>query len=123
MKEKRQQALDFILSHPVTFGKLVFMRAAFWWWEPVPSDFRSKEELAKFGFSIGLTVLALLGVFKMLRDRRPACSLFAGILLLFPVPYLLTHVSGRFRHPVETVMVVSAAFALIAFFWKISEKT
>jgi hypothetical protein len=39
----------------------------------------------------------------------------AVCLLLFPIPYYITHTSLRYRHPIDPFMVILTAYAITRF--------
>lgn len=112
MAEKRRQALLFIVNHPLTFARLTVMRLVLWWTDPWPTEFLSWKEWAKFAYTLLLTSLAFLGLRIAISKRHAETLLFGTALVIFPLPYYVMHVSNRYRHPIEPIMVVLAAFAL-----------
>ena len=53
-----------------------------------------------------LTLLTVLGAREMLRQHRRAALSLLAVVLIFPVPYYLTHSSMDYRQPIEPEIVV-----------------
>jgi len=120
MAEKKSEALQFISKHPGKFVMLTLRRVALWWTEgPAISggagllNTESIEEFLGFG---ALSLLAAIGLFFSIRGDREGALLFAIVLLLYPLPYYLTLVHSRYRHPLEPLLVILAVFALQTIF-------
>ncbi len=117
----RDETLAWITDHPVAFAGLCARRAAQFWIGEIPlQDERSEagqraaedpKAWAKWliALSTGGLALAILSV----RWRRSREARWIGaILLLFPAPYVLTHVSERYRFPIEPLVVALIAWEI-----------
>lgn len=122
MKEKRRQAFQFIAENPGTVTEQVAIRFVRWWTIPWPIRPVSWFDVAKFLFSLLLSLLALLGLGFAIRAGKAEALAWASVLLVFPIPYYLIHVSIQYRHPVEPQMVVLAGFALVSMFARLRQK-
>jgi hypothetical protein len=50
-----------------------------------------------------------------IRDGRDGAVPLATLLICFPVVYYITHLDERFRHPIDPIVVILAAFGAIQF--------
>ena len=99
MQTMRQQALVFIWAEPASFLVRSAKRAASFWLLPYP------------WFYFPLFVLMCLG---LIRIPSPAKIFFLIMLALYPISFYVTEVAWApsYRHPVESLMLLSAAVAL-----------
>jgi len=101
MEEKRVIALEFIREHPAQFLRLSADRTFHYWTAP---------EVATW---LPLTILAWLGLILALRRKGRDAWPYAIVMLVFPVIYYVTHTFNSYRHPMEPVMFMLAAYTLI----------
>ena len=101
MNSKRNIALQFIGQHPAEFLRLTARRFVLYWTEP--------DSVVWFLVSL----MAWSGMFLALRLKRPDAIPYAFVLLFFPLVYYITHSFPTYRHPIEPVMLLLAAFAVI----------
>ena len=117
MKEKREQAAEFIASHPGTFAWLTFKRVVFIWtgiWNLTPDYLLATPMgVVSIPFCTILTVLALAGLRQAFRLGKPIAWPCALLLLALPLVYYITLVSVRYRHPMDPFLVVLAAYAVV----------
>jgi hypothetical protein len=109
----RDKALEWIWEHPFAFLSLTAHRVwYFWGWIPRLGQ-KSWLHLAYFG---PLLTVALYGLVQGVRHRRQLAPIWL-FLLVYPLPYYLTHVArGRYRYPVEPLVVLLAAIPLAIWF-------
>jgi hypothetical protein len=58
------------------------------------------------------TTLGLAGFVLLCKRRRDLALLFAGPLLLFPLPYYITHADFRFRLVLDPLATLLCAYAV-----------
>jgi 4-amino-4-deoxy-L-arabinose transferase-like glycosyltransferase len=105
-------AFDWVLAHPARFA-VVSMKRFFYYWNGVPKatsslapvDFRSSGFLAT-------SVLALWGLGRMARQKRPGAWLFAGLVLTYPTVYYFVYPHARYRHPIEPELIILIVFLI-----------
>jgi 4-amino-4-deoxy-L-arabinose transferase-like glycosyltransferase len=106
-------AFDWIRENPRRFA-LVSLKRFFYYWNGVPKDTDSR---APWDFRNSLflasSVLALWGLGRALRQKRPAAWLFAGLILTYPTTYYFVFPHARYRHPIEPELLILAAFLLL----------
>ena len=117
-----EQALAWIAEHPARFAGLCARRAAQFWLGELPF-FDARVEAAevaasdprawmKWVYSLGSGLACWLVLARHRRDV--GARAIAAMLVLFCVPYVLTHVSERYRFPIEPVIVATIAWGIAA---------
>lgn len=104
MSEKGAIARNYIASHKSRFALLTLRRVGQFW---------AGAEDGEGPTTIPLLVLSL-GGFAMLWRRKELSVLYALPLILFPLPYYITHVSMRFQYPIDPMLAILGASALSA---------
>ena len=116
---KSALAKQYIVSHPAIFLKLTAVRFTRYW---LGSGAQNGSALfilhAAFTTLFGLTGLALL----IRHERYAMATLFALPLLLFPIPYYITHAEFRYRLALDTLLTLLAAHALVAILAKLQTR-
>jgi 4-amino-4-deoxy-L-arabinose transferase-like glycosyltransferase len=110
--ECKRIALDWIRTHRGRFA-VISLKRFFYFWNGVPRptgslapvDFRSSAFLAT-------SILALWGLVRALRQKRPGAWLFAGLVLTYPAVYYFVYPHARYRHPMEPELLVLIVFLL-----------
>jgi hypothetical protein len=112
-----QQARQFIRDHPAAFMKLVLRRVLIFWTSSEDSPWTGSLKTGwhwqtlKRIVSCSWGITALLG---LLAGRY--CADFMLLFLTmatYPLPYYLTHVTNRYRMPLEPIMAILIAYALL----------
>jgi 4-amino-4-deoxy-L-arabinose transferase-like glycosyltransferase len=108
MKDKFTAATANIESHPREFLRLSAVRFARYW------TGTGSTSLFLALHSILTTLLAIAGLWMLWKQkRRSLATLFFLPLLLFPLPYYITHAEVRFRIIVEPITTILAAYAIV----------
>jgi 4-amino-4-deoxy-L-arabinose transferase-like glycosyltransferase len=108
----KRVAFDWVRAHPVRFV-VISVKRFFYFWNGVPRptssispvDFRSSAFLAT-------SVLALWGLGRAVRQKRPGAWLFAGLVLMYPAVYYFVYPHARYRHPMEPELLILIVFLL-----------
>ena len=113
MAEKQREAARVIEGQPLFYIGQSLRRVLYTWtniWEfPPPWNF-SESGLPDVLFYSAISVLAFIGLGWALRYRREQAAPLVFPLVFFPIVYYLTHQDdGRFRHPIDPVVVIFAA--------------
>jgi hypothetical protein len=122
-----QRAGSWIRHHPGRFAGLMLRRIQFFWLGDPPisldrrlihHDWRSVLRFARdwidwlaFGL-VGVTSLVAL---SRMERGSPESLLLRVPIGLFGLPYFVTHVSERYRLPIDPLMVLCAAYLLTRF--------
>jgi ABC-type Fe3+-siderophore transport system permease subunit len=59
---------------------------------------------------------ALCGIVALFRSRNIYAFPLAGVVIVYPVIYYVTHASLRYRHPMDPVLLLLAVIAVAAAF-------
>ena len=110
--ECKRLAFDWIRTHPMRFA-VISLKRFFYFWNGVPRptssvswiDFRSSAFLAT-------SILAIWGLVRALRQKRPGAWLFAGLVLTYPTVYYFVYPHARYRHPMEPELLILIVFLL-----------
>jgi hypothetical protein len=105
-------AVEWIRAHPARFA-VISLKRFFYFWNGVPRptsstswiDFRSSAFLAT-------SVLAIWGLGRALRQKRPGAWLFAGLVIFYPAVYYFVYPHARYRHPMEPDLLILIVFLL-----------
>lgn len=120
--ENARRALAWIRTHPRQFVELSVRRTAqFWMGEPPTVDPRMEagrsaaKDPASWVKFVSYALVGALGVVALggLRLVREVRILLALSLLCFGGPYYVTHVSERYRFPLDPLLVLLAAALLV----------
>jgi 4-amino-4-deoxy-L-arabinose transferase-like glycosyltransferase len=117
MAEKEHEAIAYMRNHPVDTLNLIFRRFVGHWlaFSDSPADVWSNGGLTSRSFLVLnclLSVLCLLGTLYANRARLPEAAPFAMVLLIFPLVFYVTHVSSRYRFPMDPIMLILATSAV-----------
>ena len=114
VQSKKQDALNFIRSHPGRFVVLCIRRAVFYWYgTPRDTGMELLSESRNLGFLLS-SILAFAGLWVMWRKKNPATFLFASLLFAAPLIYYVTFPHPRYRAPIEPQMLILAVGLFLA---------
>jgi 4-amino-4-deoxy-L-arabinose transferase-like glycosyltransferase len=124
MGEKRREAIEFIRSHPgwyawVTFRRFVFTWTGFW---SFSREYLTSEptDPGNIVMSVILLVLMLAGLRRAVRERNATTFLYGSSLIVFPFVYYVSFTQMPYRHPIDPLIVILAAYGAIG--WLSSRK-
>jgi 4-amino-4-deoxy-L-arabinose transferase-like glycosyltransferase len=106
MQQKNSLARTWIKAHPGDFAELSVRRFFRFW---------SGSSKAPAPMTVPLVAAALCGLVLLWRSRH-LFSLFALPLVLYPLPYYITHADVRYQFVLDPVLVILAAYACESFF-------
>ena len=122
MAHKRSQALAFITRHPgafflTTLGRIMFTWTGYW---SLDRHYLAAEPFDPpyIAFSVLVTGLMLAGLWRAFREAREVATLYAGILLFYPLVYYVTHANPVYRHVVDPEIVILSVYAAVFVFDK-----
>jgi 4-amino-4-deoxy-L-arabinose transferase-like glycosyltransferase len=110
--ECKQFAFDWVRAHPARFA-VISLKRFFYFWNGVPRptsstswiDFRSSAFLAT-------SVLAIWGLGRALRQKRPGAWLYAWLVIAYPAVYYFVYPHARYRHPIDPELLILIVFLL-----------
>ncbi|MFZ1139365.1 MAG: hypothetical protein WAN76_09310, partial [Candidatus Sulfotelmatobacter sp.] len=113
MDHKLQQGKDFIRSHPawfvwMTFRRIVYMWTGYWSFDRA---YLKDEPLDPPNIFVNttMTILGLLGLWRVLQRDGALGVRFAIVLLFFPLTYYISHPETYYFRPVDPLIVILAA--------------
>jgi hypothetical protein len=108
MRYKGRLAWDNIRTHPGEFIKLSAERAARFW---TGSGFAVNSGAVEL-HAVVTSLLGLAGLAALCKQRRAVAVLFLLPLLVFPLPYYITHAEFRFRLVLDPLLTILSAYAV-----------
>ena len=106
----KREAFDWVRANPGRFA-VISVKRFFYYWNGVP---RPTSSLAPVDFRtsafLATSVLALWGLGRAIRQKRPGAWLFAGLVLTYPTVYYFVFPHARYRHPIEPELVILIVF-------------
>lgn len=116
-REKQRMAVAYIKAHPDEFLKKTWDRVLDTWSarEDTWTDIWVKSlHLARANVWICsiFSVLSFAGLILALVDFRWEALPVALCLIVFPIPYYITHTALRYRHPIDPLMTIFAVYAV-----------
>ena len=107
MRDKADLAKAYIRAHPLDFVQLSTMRFIRFW-----TGTGNKDGSPIFAIHAVLTTsLGVLGIWRLARKRRlDLAVLFILPLILFPLPYYITHAEFRYRLAVDPLLTILASY-------------
>ncbi len=118
MREKRQLALRFMLSHPRRETQLIWHRFLALWAGgtpyPVKDFLRARSLWFRFVllFNLLAAIAAALGIVALFRKGYAYAFPVAVFPVVFPCAYYLTLALPRYRLPIDPIVMLLAAVAL-----------
>ncbi len=108
----KRMAFDWIQAHPGRFA-MISLKRFFYYWNGVP---RATNDVAPIDFRtsafLAASVLALWGLGRAVRQKRPGAWLFAGLVVTYPTVYYFVFPHARYRHPIEPELLILIVFLL-----------
>jgi hypothetical protein len=106
-RERAAEARTWILNHPREFLSLTALRFVFFWFPLYPL-----HQLFKYVLDYPITILGLVGMYRMLQRRLPLSEIFGFIFLMFPLVYYLVEADTRYRYPIDWALLFLACYAV-----------
>ena len=113
MEEKTTEALRYLKRHPGRFAEFSVRRFVYTWtgmWGLHPGWTFDESGVPHVLLYTGISVLALLGLWRGISRHRSNVMVLAIVLVFYPLVYYLTHTDVRYRHPIDPVIVILAAY-------------
>jgi hypothetical protein len=109
MRDKSTLAKEYIRGHPLKFLRLSAVRFLRFW-----MGTGSQDGSVVFVIHAALTTsLGLIGLWRLVRERRfKLAVLFLLPLVLFSLPYYITHAEFRYRLVIDPLLVILAGYAV-----------
>jgi 4-amino-4-deoxy-L-arabinose transferase-like glycosyltransferase len=107
IRNKSAIAKDYIRVHPARFIRLSVKRVGLFWIGASEVNSGALELHA-----VVTSLLGLVGLAALLKQRRAEAMLFLVPLLVFPLPYYITHPEFRFRIVIDPLLTILGASAI-----------
>ena len=114
LKEK-QVVLESVQRNPWAFIGMCFRRVLFTWggywtWSHV---YLQNNPYAKphMVVTIVVSLFAFAGLCLAVKNKNPIFVPFALVLLVFPLPYYLSHANSQYRHPIDPIILALGSYA------------
>jgi 4-amino-4-deoxy-L-arabinose transferase-like glycosyltransferase len=117
MEEKQSEALAFMRTHPRDTMRFFFRRFADNWigmWD-APADMWGRLPTfykLTLVWNCLFSLLSFTGALFMHRTRNEYALPFTSVMLVFPLIFYVTHTTGRYRYPMDSVMGLLTVFAI-----------
>jgi 4-amino-4-deoxy-L-arabinose transferase-like glycosyltransferase len=109
MRDKSTLAKTYIRCHRLEFLQLSGVRFLRFWMGTGNKD----SSLVFATHAVLTTSLGLIGLWRLLRERRlRLAALFLLPMILFPLPYYITHAEFRYRLVIDPLLVILAGYAV-----------
>jgi 4-amino-4-deoxy-L-arabinose transferase-like glycosyltransferase len=116
LARKHTMAVSFVRHHPIFFAGVSFRRVARFWtgfWSFRPSYLHSEPlDVPNVFFCTGITFFMLRGIWRWWKMDRGHAVPYLILLIVFPLPYYLTHSSMDYRQPIEPEIVMLVTIGL-----------
>jgi hypothetical protein len=114
MRDKSALAKAYIRNHPGEFLRLSAVRFIRFW-----TGTGNKDGSLFFVLHAVLTTsLGFIGIWRLVREGRLSVAfLFLLPLMVFPLPYYITHAEFRYRLVVDPLLTILGAYALTGFWF------
>jgi 4-amino-4-deoxy-L-arabinose transferase-like glycosyltransferase len=116
MDHKLAQAKTYIRVHPtwfawMTFRRIVYMWTGFWSFDRA---YLKEEPLDPPNIFVDttMTILGLIGLWRVFKRDSALAVRFAIVLLVFPLPYYISHPETYYFRPVDPLIVILAAVTI-----------
>ena len=108
----KREAFEWVREHPRRFA-VISLKRFFYYWNGVPRETNSTlpVDFRTSGF-LATSVLALWGLGRAVRQKRPGAWLFAGLVFTYPAVYYFVFPHARYRHPIEPELVILIVFLI-----------
>ena len=118
MRQKKQEAIAYIFSHPARETGLITYRAISIWSGGTPyplQDFLGTPALrfrAVLAFNLFAALGTLCGIIILFRERRQFAVPVAAFPLVYPWAYYLTLALPRYRLPIDPIVLLLLAISI-----------
>ena len=116
MAEKQRQASEFIAHHELRYAGLSLRRVLHTWtglWEFPPRWELDESGIPNILMYTSISAMAFAGFMMAIRHGQEEAIPLAFVPVFLPAIYYLTHSDMGFRHPVDPVLVIFTAYALV----------
>jgi len=128
VRQTSREALQWIRHYPWDFLRVTGRRVrAFWDGESLLYWAHSFEDWSPLLFLFS-SITSLFGLISSVVRKQRAAILIFAVVMVYPLPYYLTYVHTRYRHPIEPLLAigfgkfVTYAIDVSRFAWQSADK-
>jgi 4-amino-4-deoxy-L-arabinose transferase-like glycosyltransferase len=119
LAQKQILATSFVRHHPLLFAGVSLRRAVRFWtgfWSFRSGYLHSEPlDVPNVFFCTCVTLFMLRGIWRWCREDQIHAIPYLLLLIVFPLPYYLTHSSMDYRQPIEPQIVILVAIGIFGF--------
>ncbi|HEY1271238.1 MAG TPA: glycosyltransferase family 39 protein [Terriglobales bacterium] len=109
-EQRKREAWQFIRDNPGRFLAISLKRVVYYWADIPQVDTGRVKEFLRTSSYLASSVLALWGLLRALRKRKPGAGLLGLLVLSFPAIYYVVYPHPRYRHVIEPELLIFAVF-------------
>jgi hypothetical protein len=118
MEEKKAAAVQFIKTHPADVARFQFHRFMETWTgyrDPFADIWSTGIPLlrAELLMNYSLTMFTFLGLLLAYRRIRSLSLPLLNAIVFFPIVYYVCHTGARYRHPIDPLLAILSAYAIV----------
>ena len=100
VKQRKQEAIDYIKAD---YGRFAFLslKRFIYYWGGIPKLSKFPPPEVKNALFLASSILAFFGLIQAIRKRRYGAWLFFWLLVTYPMVYYFVFPHPRYRHPIE----------------------
>jgi 4-amino-4-deoxy-L-arabinose transferase-like glycosyltransferase len=107
-----REAIDFMRRH-VGLTAWMWLKKAAYFWAGVPADSPAPMlSYLKRALFLASSVLAWWGLALVIARRKHGAFLCSALLLVYPATYYIVFPHGRYRHPIEPIMMILIVYLI-----------
>ncbi len=110
--ERKREAMAFIREDYGRFAGLCVKRFVFYWGGLPHSPDASRLAPVANSLYLASSLLALWGLGRAIRKRRPGAWLFFWLVLCYPLVYYVVFPHPRYRHPIEPELGILMVYVI-----------
>jgi len=112
VKERKQEAIDFIRQDYGRFLGLSLKRFVYYWGGVPRQEKMAWLAPTKSAIFLLSSALALWGLTRALRKHKPGGWLFFWLILCYPAVYYFVFPHPRYRHPIEPELLILIVYVI-----------
>jgi 4-amino-4-deoxy-L-arabinose transferase-like glycosyltransferase len=113
--ELKQRVLESVHRDPWAFIAMCFRRVLFTWggywtWS---AKYLQNNPFATSHMLVTMVVslFAFAGLWLAIKGKNPVATPLVLVLLVFPIPYYLSHANPQYRHPIDPMILALGSYA------------
>ena len=111
-EQRKREAYTFIREHPARFAAISVNRFVYYWDGVTKRGEGIAVTTLRNSLFLAFSILALWGLGRAIRKRKPGIGLYVWLVLSYPTVYYFVYPHARYRHPIEPELLVLAVFLI-----------